>query len=77
MKRLHFRVDFMNFKKKDLTGFSYYELIYPDDVRVFAIAINDLFTKSHCQTPYYRLIGRDNTVSLICNLHSKLFRMDL
>ena len=59
-----FRIDFLNVNKKDLTGISYYELIYPADVLVFVNAINDLFTKSNCQTPYYRLIGRENTVSL-------------
>ena len=48
--------------KKRLLGTSFYNIIYPADVLRFVTATKELFVKESCQTPYYRLIGCQNTV---------------
>jgi PAS domain-containing protein len=48
---------------RSLMGTSFYDLIHPSDVASVAQAFRELFKKSHCRTPFYRLLGANGSVA--------------
>jgi hypothetical protein len=44
---------------------SFYDLVHPADVKAVAHSFGELFKKSHCRTPFYRLIGANSSVAWV------------
>lgn len=65
--RFSYVSDSLNFllrhDSRSLMGSSFYDLVHPSDVNAVAHSFRELFKKSHCRTPFYRLLGANGSVS--------------
>jgi hypothetical protein len=43
-------------------GSSFYDLVHPSDLAAVTQSFRELFKKSHCRTPFYRLLGSNASV---------------
>lgn len=43
-------------------GTSFYSLVHPVDIKEIVHSVREMLHKGHTRTPYYRLIGANNTV---------------
>lgn len=64
--RFSYVSDSLNFLLKhdsrSLMSTSFYDLIHPADVQAVARSFSELFKKSHCRTPFYRMLGANSSV---------------
>lgn len=48
---------------RSLMGASFYDLVHPADIHSITQSFRELFKKAHCRTPFYRLLGPNNSVA--------------
>lgn len=46
-------------------GTSFYDIVHPCDIHAVAQSMQELFSKGHCRTPFYRLLGSNNSVAWV------------
>uniref|UniRef100_A0A0N5AXC3 PAS domain-containing protein n=1 Tax=Syphacia muris TaxID=451379 RepID=A0A0N5AXC3_9BILA len=49
-------------ESRSLIGTSFYSLVHPADITAVASSVQEMLSKGHARTPYYRLIGVNDTV---------------
>jgi PAS domain S-box-containing protein len=52
-------------ESRSLMGSSFYDLVHPADLDIISDTMRELFRKGHCRSPYYRLIGANNSVAWV------------
>ena len=52
-------------ESRSLMGTSFYDLVHPADLEIINETMGELFRKGHCRSPYYRLIGANNSVAWV------------
>jgi PAS domain S-box-containing protein len=52
-------------ESRSLMGSSFYDLVHPADLDLISDTMKELFRKGHCRSPYYRLIGANNSVAWV------------
>ena len=52
-------------ESRSLMGTSFYDLVHPADLEIISDTMGELFRKGHCRSPYYRLIGANNSVAWV------------
>jgi hypothetical protein len=56
---------YLKLTSKALLGTSFYDLVHPEDLLELVKSFKELFKKTYCCTPYYRLVGATGAVSWV------------